>query len=455
MRTKPRMKFATKILSLAAVLLFCACTDDQIDPTAELDYNLERAMSTYSPTHSKDFYILPQNDNLSEIPQDPKNPLNVSKVKLGQFLFFETGIALDAKNPEGMGTYSCATCHIPDAGFRPGFLQGIADGGMGFGYNGDGRIMNDNYNEEDLDVQSARPLSLLNVAFVKNTSWSGQFGAGGVNVGTEHVWSNSEGTKRNNLGYDGLETQNLEGLHTHRMIVNRNLMVQYGYKHLFDESFPEINETWRYSNFTAAMAISAYLRTVITNDAPFQDYLKGDLSAISNEEKEGAILFFGKANCNSCHYDKNLGSSEFHALGVNDIDQHPYSFNKRPDDKRNFGRGGFTNETADLYKFKVPGIYNTSDTPFFFHGSSKESLEDVIRYKLKAEKENDRVPLSHISGKLRKIDLTDEEIDKLILFMSKSLRDPNLTAKYQPDHIRSGNCFPNNDYISQQDLDCN
>ncbi len=454
MRTQPRMSNLSKLTALLCVLVFCSCAEDQINPNDQLDFNLERAISTYSPTNSSDFYILPDNSDLSKIPQDSRNQLSADKVKLGKFLFYETGIALDAKSSEGMGTYSCATCHIPEAGFRPGFLQGIADGGMGFGYSGEGRVMNDHYNEEDLDVQSARPLSLLNVAFVKNTSWNGKFGAGGVNVGTEHVWSNSEDTKRNNLGYEGLETQNLDGLFVHRMIVNKNLMEQFGYTDLFDSSFPDINPTWRYSNFTAAMAISAYLRTVISDEAPFQQWLKGDTYAMSEQEKEGALVFFGKGKCNSCHYDKNLGSSEFHALGVKDIDQHPGSFFKRPDDKRNLGRGGFTNEVADLYKFKVPGIYNASDTPFYFHGSSKESLEDVIRYKIKAEKENDRVPAEQVSKKLRKIDLTDEEIEKLVLFLSKSLRDPHL-QRYKPDYIKSGNCFPNNDGISQEDLHCN
>ncbi|MDA8692699.1 hypothetical protein N9L92_01465 [Saprospiraceae bacterium] len=454
MRTQPRMNYLSKLTALLCMVVFCACTEDQIDPNDELDFNLERAISTYSPTNSSDFYILPERTDLKQIPQDSKNKLTPQKVKLGNFLFFETGLATDAKLPEGMGTYSCATCHVPEAGFRPGFLQGIADGGMGFGYHGDGRIKNNEYNEEDLDVQAARPLSLINVAFVKNTSWNGAFGAGGVNVGTEELWGNSSGTVRNNLGYEGLETQNIQGLTTHRMIINRELVEEFGYKQLYDESFPEINEVWRYSNFTTAMAISAYLRTVVADKAPFQDWLNGDKNAMSIEEKEGAMIFFGKAQCNSCHYDKNLGSSEFHALGVNDMDQHPGSFFKRPDDKRNLGRGGFTQEIEDLYKFKVPGIYNSSDTPFYFHGSSKETLEEVIRYKIAAVGENERVPAEQVSKKLRRIPLSDEEVDKLALFLSKSLRDPDI-ARYKPNHIYSGNCFPNNDHISKGDLDCN
>jgi len=182
--------------------------------------------------------------------------------------------------------------------------------------------------------------------------------------------------------------------------------------------------------------------------------LQGDVSALSKEEKEGALLFFGKAGCNSCHFEKNLGSGEFHALGVLDMDQNPMSVNKNPDDKRNLGRGGFLGDQEWMYKFKVPGIYNMSDTPFYFHGSSKESLREVVEYKLNAEKENDRVPQSQMSAKLNKIQLTETEIDNLVLFLEKSLRDPEL-IRYKPDYIKSGLCYPNNDYISQEELDCN
>lgn len=439
-----------------SVLVLCmvSCTEDQIDADAELDLQLEKAVASYAPSLDKDFYILPQSNKLASIPQDPKNRLSNPKVELGKFLFFETGLALDAAKDNGMGTYSCASCHIPEAGFRPGNVQGIGDGGMGFGVNGEGRFMNTEYQESELDVQAARPLSLVNVAYVKNTFWNGQFGSTLANVGTEHLWSNSHATERNHLGYEGIETQNMEGVDAHRMVITKELMDEYGYTELFDDAFPQFKEEYRYTRFTGAMAISAYIRTILSYEAPFQKWLQGETSAMSTQEKEGALLFFGKAGCNKCHYEKNLGSSEFHALGVKDMDQNPMSVNKNPDDRRNLGRGGFVEDPEWMYKFKVPGIYNMSDTPFYFHGSSKESLREVVEYKLNAEKENDRVPQSQMSHKLEKISLTDIEIDNLVAFLEKGLRDPGL-VRYKPDYVKSGLCYPNNDYISQEELDCN
>ncbi len=434
------------------VLLIGSCTEDKVDLSADLDYQLDKAISRYSPSGDTDFYILPDEEDLANIPQDSKNPLTREKVLLGKFLFFETGLAMDSKHNSSQGTYSCASCHIPEKGFRPDNVQGIADGGMGYAHD---RGMNPEYTEEDLDVQEARPLNLINVAFVKNTAWNGQFGADGANVNTSHVWGDRLDTRRNNLGYEGLETQNIQGVTTHRMRIDKEIVDQYGYTDLFDKSFPEYNESNRYSKITGSLAISAYLRTVISNKAPFQDWLIGDKDAMTYQEKKGALLFFGKANCNRCHYNQNLGSMEFHALGVNDMDMHPESVKaSNPLARRNLGRGGFTKEESDLYKYKVPGIYNIGDADFYFHGSSARTLEELIEYKNVAVKENDRVPDSQMSPKFSALNLTEEEKTDLAAFIRNSLKDPDLT-RYQPEEIKSGFCFPNNDEISQTYLDCN
>ncbi len=49
-------------------------------------------------------------------------------------------------------------------------------------------------------------------------------------------------------------------------------------------------------------------------------------------------------------------------------------------DLRNLGRGGFTGNAEDLYKFRVPQLYNLGDSGPYFHGSSKQTLEEVIEY---------------------------------------------------------------------------
>ena len=431
------------------VVFLLQCTKDRMD-FQPLDRRLSNLIDSQSPDGTIQYYELPV--TIGDIPQDIKNPLTSSKIELGKKLFFETGFANKAVKLEGMGTYSCASCHVPNAGFKPNNFQGIADGGSGFGINGDGRVKNANYEDSELDVQSARPLSLVNVAYVTNTFWNGQFGPYGANEGTEEVWGQREDTKLNDLGFEGIETVNFAGLSTHRLSYDSLSIDSLGYTNDFDIAFGEVDLELRYSDFTASLALSAYIRSLISSEAPFQKWIKGESTAMNNSMKEGAYLFFSKANCSSCHYEKNLGSSEFHALGVLDMYQRP-SYNTDKSDRRNLGRGGFTGAIEDYYKFKVPGLYNVSDTDFFFHGASHTSIESVIAYKLNGRSENSNIPDSLLSTKLKSIFLTEHEIDNLISFLEFGLRDPDLN-RYAPVEIYSGYCFPNADEQSKIDLGC-
>ena len=442
---------ATSILGL--IVLLNACTKDRMPTLVELDNQLENSIQGKSPNGTLDFYVLPNENDLHLIPQDPKNPLTPQKVELGKLMYHDTGLGQDPMKEAGRGTYSCASCHVSEAGFRPGNFQGIADGGVNFGIGGEDRVKNTLYSDDELDVQSARPLSMVNVAYVSNTFWNGQFGGGNVNEGTEDVWDLRDDTELNHLGFEGIETQNMDGLIAHRITINKELLDEYGYTFLFDQVFADVPVEERYTIATASLAFSAYIRTILANRAPFQDWLKGDREALGYEEKKGAILFFEKAQCIQCHYNQNLGSSEFHALGVTDMDQIP-SYNTSPDDRRNLGRGGFTLQPEDNYRFRVPGIYNLQGANFYFHGASKTSIRDLVEYKNAAQSENSRVPQDLISSKFKPIGLTEEEKNHLIAFLENGLQDPDL-KRYVPTSVLSGNCFPNADEASQLDLGCN
>lgn len=432
-------------------LLLHACSSDELKNP--LDTELKKAIERASPTGSMSHFILPQSTDYENIPSDPSNPLSDLKVELGRMLFFETGLALEPIFEEARGTYSCSTCHIPEAGFMPGRAQGIADGGAGFGFNGEGRTKLFFYDIDEPDVQGARALSVLNVAFTPNTTWSGQFGANDVNEGTEDVWEGF--TEINHLGLMGLESQVIEGFELHRMVINEAVIDTLGYKPYFDACFGSYPESERYEPLTASFAISAYLRSLTTSHAPFQDWLKGNDYAMTDEEKEGALLFFGKAGCFKCHNGTALNNpNRFFAIGVKDLYETGLAINTGIDDTRNLGRGGFTKKEEDMYKFKVPQLYNMKGTPFFFHGSSKRSLREVVEYFNEAQPENNFVPSSQIAPQFRPLDMTEEEIDRLTLFLEHSLYDHDF-ERFVPAGVLSGNCFPNNDELSREDLGCN
>jgi len=89
----------------------------------------------------------------------------------------------------------------------------------------------------------------------------------------------------------------------------------------------------------------------------------------------------------------------------------------------------------------------------YFHGSSVESLEDLIEYKNQAVSENERVTEEYMSPKFQPLNLTETEKENLVAFLERGLRDPDL-ERYLPTSIKSGFCYPNNDPISQDYLDC-
>ena len=319
------------ILAMASTALLWSCVADTIQQD-RLDLTLEEHLRSTSPEGNIAYYILPESEDLANLPQDPRNPLTAEKVELGSFLFYETGMGIIPKNIEGMESYSCSSCHVPSADFKPGRRQGIGEGGFGFGYKGESRVKHSSYEEEEMDVQGIRPLNVLNVAFsAENTLWNGSFGSTGINKDFEDIWGViDEATELNHLGYQGLETQNIEGLDVHRMLMTPELAEKLNYTHYFDQAFPDFPEEERYNNLTTSLAISAYLRTLVTTEAPFQKWLKGDKSAMSNEEKRGAILFFSDANCYSCHSNPAFSAVKFFALGVNDLDDQ-ISFNEGPE----------------------------------------------------------------------------------------------------------------------------
>lgn len=428
-------------------ILLASCTNT--DLTTTLDEELKTLMEDASPTGDVSYYVLPQSDDYQNLPnQDPRNPITAKKVELGKMLFFETALAQKALNSVCMETYSCSSCHIPQKGFLPGRFQGIADGGEGFGNLGSNRTMVNGYAEKDLDAQGNRPLSVMNVAYVTNTLWSGLFGANDLNVGTQASWTGL--AEVNKTGYYGLEAQNIEGFNLHRLDINDKVLYEYGYEQMFDEAFPTVAKVVRYSPTTASFAMGAYLRTILTNRAPFQAYLKGNKEALTEQQKEGASLFFGKANCVKCHSSPSFSAMDFYSLGTQDMYEIG-GLNTSEDDPRIRGRGMFTGAESDMFKFKVPQLYNLRAYVTFFHGSSKTSIEDVVEFKNRAKSENKFVSDDEVP--LKELNLTQAEKLALVDFLRNALYDPEMD-RYMPSSVLSGLCFPNNDAKSAFDLHC-
>ena len=431
--------------------LSSSCATDQDDYVqTPLQSSLEKQIIELFG--SKESLILPASNDYNIIPNDAKNSITKAKVELGKLLFHETFLGKNPKMDESMNSYSCASCHHAAAGFQSGLLQGIGEGGIGFGLCGEGRLKSSSYLERDLDVQPIKSPSILNVAYQDVMLWNGQFGAVGSNAGTEANWTVGTPKENNSLGFEGVETQAIAGIGVHRQLIDEDFIKSSSYKALFDVAFPNDTEDNCYTKLNAALAIAAYERTVLSNEAPFQLWLNGDDFAMSDDELQGARLFFDKGQCYTCHSGPGLNGMEFHALGMNDLAGE--NVLTVIDEATKKGRGGFTGNSEDDYKFKTPQLYNLKDVDFYGHGGSFTSVRDIISYKNEAVHENSDVSSNKLSSLFHPLNLTDEEVYLIALFVENSLYDPNL-KRYQPVSLPSGNCFPNADSQSSIDMGCN
>jgi len=401
---------------------------------------------------------MPDPHYLDQIPQDPANPLTADKVNLGRMLFHETALGMDAVEESGMGTYSCASCHHAAAGFQAGVQQGLGDGGVGFGVRGEGRVISPDYDPATIDRQPMRTPTAMNGAFTPVVLWNGQFGAYGPNVGTEANWTEGTPLAVNYLGYAGMETQAIAGLTVHRMAPDAEFfdhMPQY--VAMFDAAFPDFPEEERYSVETAGLAIAAYERTIMSTEAPFQKWLRGEHHAMTQQQKDGAMVFFGAAKCGTCHNGPGLTDGGFHALGmpdmpgIADLDAGVDTYGLSGTDLA-LGRGGFTGQEGDKHAFKTPQLYNLKDSPFYGHGGTFYNLKDVISYKVDGECAKPEAQ-SFLSADYQAVELTEKQEQDLFMFLADGLYDASLD-RYVPGSIPSGNCFPNADPQSSVDLGC-
>lgn len=414
-------------------------------------------------------FTMPASDDYENIPQDPNNPLSAEKVALGKFLFHDTALATAGMNQERSGTWSCASCHHADAGFKSGIKQGIGEGGEGFANGGAMRKMAEQFSTESSDptlVPDVQPLAsptILNTAYQEAMLWNGQFGNGVdgiINAGLDmNILASQDTPKAENMRQlSGLEIQAVAGIGVHRLDVENASVLQTNatYVQMLSTAFPNSDGDVKAD---AGKAIAAYERTVLANQSGFQRWLKGDEDAMSEQELRGANVFFGKANCSACHTGPALSSSVgasadevFFAVGFADFAEDDSAIEGRVDEATSKGRGGFTQRVEDNYKFKIASLYNLADTNVFGHGASFSSIREVVEYKNRAIPQKD-IPASQLDYRFLPLGLNSADVDDLVVFLESALYDPNL-QRYVPDELPSGACIVVADEQSMQDLDC-
>ncbi|WP_219893400.1 cytochrome-c peroxidase [Aquisediminimonas profunda] len=142
-----------------------------------------------------------------------------------------------------------------------------------------------------------------------------------------------------------------------------------GYAGLFARAFPSGKDPIRMANVQAAIA--AYEATLVTPNAPFDHFLKGDAQALKQAERRGLKSFIDNG-CAACHSGMNLGGGMYAKFGVASP---PPAELLPPGD---LGRFAITKNEADRYSYKVPTLRNIALTAPYFHTGKVWDLNEAV-----------------------------------------------------------------------------
>lgn len=309
------------VLAAAGLCLLVAGCGDASDGTA----NEAGAMGEPEMMATTDPLILQARALFEPIPVIPPalpgNPATVEKIALGTMLYFDPRLS-------ATHSISCASCHNTGLG-------GADNNPVSAGFHGQRGVRNSP--------------TVLNAVFNFSQFWDGRAAdlegqAGGPMVNPVEMASPE--------------------LH-----VAEQLAALPGYQSAFARAFPDDPNPLSMGN--AQKAIAVFEATLITPNSPFDQYLRGDGTALDANQKAGLTLFMG-TGCTACHGGINLGGTMYAKFGMASAPDVRYL---PPSDR---GRGAITGQASDDYFFKVPSLRNIALTAPYFHTGSEQDLAVAV-----------------------------------------------------------------------------
>jgi cytochrome c peroxidase len=377
---------------------------------------------------------------------------------LGRMLFFDTIGGLNNDN-------NCSGCHSPTNGF--GDTQSIA-----IGIDNNGLVGPDRTGPRN---QRRSPM-LVNTAFFPTLMWNSRFASLSNNPfdnSAGFVFPEPEGFTLSYLPHlltaqafiPPTERVEVAGFsfpgdnNAIRDEVLRRINNIPEYRKLFGKIFRSVRGGGPITFDMFGSAIAEFEFSLVFADAPIDRFARGQKNALTDNQKRGALLFFGRARCVECHKvsgESNEMFSDFaqHVIGVPQIA--PLVSNvvfDGPGANEDFGLEQVTGEPEDRYSFRTSPIRNVALQPAFFHNGAFTRLEDAVRHHLdvfESARNYDRVdagiaadllaPMGPIEPVLARIDpilatpiiLTADEFRQLVEFV----RDGLLDARAKPKELR-------------------
>lgn len=308
-----------------------------------------------------------QYERPKEVPYPDNNTYSDAKMVLGKTLYFDPRISVS-------GTQSCATCHNPSFSWTDGMPLGVGNG------------------QKQLGRKSP---TILNLAWDHESQ--------------SYMWDGRKVSLEDQATGPMFSAAEM-GTEPHQLLAK--LASIRGYSPLFAAAFPADKDPITEANLSAAIA--TYERTVVSADAPFDAWIKGDEKAISESAKRGFVLFNKKANCASCHSGWRFSDGSFHDIGINDDD---------------IGRGKFLPKIETMqHAFKAVGLRNIALRGPYMHNGSLATLMDVINHY-----DHGFVKRPSLADDIKPLNLTESEKADLVEFLNTlTSNDPATTFPLLP-----------------------
>ena len=287
----------------------------------------------------------------AHIPAD--NPLTEEKIKLGKKLYFEKGMSID-------GSLSCASCHIPDKGFADPsqFSKGV--GGKKGG---------------------RQAPTVINRLFSTKQFWDGRAAS---------LEEQALGPVQNpvEMGMPSMA------------VVKEKLTADPTYVAEFKAAFPPEGDI---TDIHIAQAIASFERTVLSGNSPYDRFVAGDKSAMSEAAQRGYALFKdpAKANCETCHVGFNFTDENYNNIGVGMAAAKP-----------DLGYYAITKLEGHKGAFKTPTLREIASTAPYMHDGSQKTLEEVVSFYNKGGHKN-----KWLSTKIKPLKLTKQDESDIVEFL--------------------------------------
>ena len=122
-------------------------------------------------------------------------------------------------------------------------------------------------------------------------------------------------------------------------------------------------------------ALAAYIDAAFAlQPAAWDKYVGGASSALSQQQKRGAIIFYGKGRCAVCHSGIEFSDFRFHGLAT---PQFRVGKHGRHID---YGRAAATSRPTDRFTFRTPPLRNVLETGPWGHNGIFTKLESIIEH---------------------------------------------------------------------------